>query len=377
MGRDNLPHEQLLRDGYNPCALKLLKDTVQTRLLTASALFVALVSPISAFACATCGCSLSSDAATGYTSSAGWQVSLQYDYLNQNQLRSGTRGISSSRVAAINDAGGAQEVENNTTNRYTTLSVSYAPSADWNVRVLLPYIDRSHTTYGQSGNPLTADTLSGAKVSGLGDTKVIASYQGILPTLNFGLQLGVKLPTGNYGGPNVTGTGIVGRKPVAFNSGPNSLNGSPGNLLDTSLQAGTGTTDIIVGAYYYQPISQDFDAFINGQFQSAVKKELNQPGADYRPGNLTTVSFGLRYEANPDFVPQIQVNMTHKNRDQGALADTLDSAGSVAYLSPGATVSVAKATQLYGFVQLPVRSNLEGYQLFPHWTATLGMNHAF
>ncbi|MDD5296144.1 MAG: hypothetical protein PHU46_04455 [Rhodocyclaceae bacterium] len=330
-----------------------------------------------AFACATCGCSLSSDAAMGYSSTTGWQVGLEYTYINQGQLRSGSSAVSPARVAAINDAGGMQEVEKNTTNHYLTLSVSYAPSADWSVRASLPYIDRSHTTYGLSGNPLTPDQVSGANISTLGDMKFIASYQGFLPTHNFGLQLGVKLPTGNYGGPNATGTGIVGRNPAIFNSGPNSQNASPANLLDTSLQAGTGSTDLILGAYYYQAMSQNFDAFISGQFQAAVKQELKQVGANYRPGNLTTLSFGLRYEANPDIVPQVQINVTRKSADQGALADVLDSAGTVAYLSPGVTASLAKNTLVYGFVQLPVHSNLEGYQLFPHWMATVGVTHAY
>ncbi len=49
-------------------------------------------------------------------------------------------------------------------------------------------------------------------------------------------------------------------------------------MLDTSLQPGTGSTDLIVGAYYYQAISQDFDAFVNGQFQAAVATKLDQVG---------------------------------------------------------------------------------------------------
>ena len=331
------------------------------------------VAPASAvFACATCGCSLSSDAAMGYSSSSGWMVSLEYDYINQNQLRSGTGSISPAQVAALNNAGGDQEVENDTINRYVTLGLSYAPSADWNFKLMVPYIDRSHSTYGSASNPLSSDYLSGATISGLGDIKFITSYQGLLPTHNLGFQLGVKLPTGDYGGPNAAGTGTVGRNPTSFASGPGA--GSP---VDTSLQAGTGSTDLIVGAYYYQPVSQNFDAFVNGQFQAAVTQRLDQAGADFRPGNLTTVSFGLRYEANPDIVPQLQVNITRKSHDQGALADVTDTAGTVAYLSPGVTVTVAKNTHLYGFVQLPIYSRLDGYQLFPHWAASIGVTHAF
>ena len=76
-----------------------------------------------------------------------------FDFIDQNQLRTGTGAISPSQVAAINDAGGNQEVENQTINRYITLGLSYSPSADWNYRLLLPYIDRSHTTYGAAIQP--------------------------------------------------------------------------------------------------------------------------------------------------------------------------------------------------------------------------------
>ncbi|MGB8410561.1 MAG: hypothetical protein WCE58_11730, partial [Gallionella sp.] len=227
--------------------------------------------------------------------------------------------------------------------------------------------------YGAATNPLTPDQISAATVSSLGDIKFIASYRGVLPTHNLGFQLGVKLPTGAYGGPNASGTGTVGRSPVSFGPGGN----AGGELLDTSLQAGTGSTDLIIGAYYYQAVSQNFDAFVNGQFQAAVKEELDQPGEDYRPGNQENVSFGVRYEENPKIVPQLQVNVTHRSPDQGVLADTLDVAGTAVYLSPGLSAGIMKNTQMYAFVQVPIYSNLEGYQLFPHWTASVGLGYSF
>lgn len=342
-------------------------------------LFLALISmPITpAFACATCGCSLSSDAATGYASSAGWRLNIEYNYIDQDQLRSGTRAVSQSSAAAINDAGGNQEVERDTINRYTTLSLIYAPNSIWNFRLAVPYIDRSHATYGSATNPITPDQLSGANIGGIGDIKLIGSYQGFLPTHNLGVQLGVKLPTGDYGGANASGTGVVGHEPTAFSSGPLARNPSPDNLLDTSLQAGTGSTDLILGAYYFQPVSQDFDAFASAQFQAAVRQKLDQFGQDFRPGNLTTVTAGLRYEERPDITPQIQLNVSRKAHDQGALADQPNTAGTVVYLSPGVTTSVLNHLQIYGFVQLPVYSNLQGYQVFPRWTATIGASYAF
>lgn len=124
-----------------------------------------------------------------------------------------------------------------------------------------------------------------------------------LPTHNLGVQLGVKLPTGKYGGQNVLTGATVGRSLAFFSSGPNSTGGQ---ALDTSMQHGTGSTD----------------AFVNGQFQSATLENLHGLGQDYRSGTLATVSVGLRYEESPRIVPQFQINVTRKGADQGALSDT-------------------------------------------------------
>ena len=226
----------------------------------------------------------------------------------------------------------------------------------------MPYLGRAHLRCELTvvRGRRSSCSSSSSRSSSLGDIRLIGAYQGILPTHNLGVQLGVeKLPTGRYG------------TAVDFRDGPDA-----GMPLDASLQPGTGSTDIIVGAYYYQAISQDFDLFANGQFQGAVRHHMDAPGNDYRPGNSTTVSFGLRYENNPKWVPQLQVNLLHKSRDQGALADIQSTAGNVAYISPGLTAAVWRL-QMFGFVQVPVYSNLYGYQLFPRYTVSIGAAYGF
>jgi hypothetical protein len=328
---------------------------------------VACALPGGACACATCGCTVDSDAAMGYASDAGWRLNLEYAYINQDALRTGTRTATPAEVVnhPFDPALGGGEIEQDTINRYVNLGLAYRPNAEWAANVLVPYVIRGHSTFGVQPQPYSPaetapDQLSYTDLSRLGDIKLIGSYQGILPTHNLGVQLGVKLPTGQYG------------TAVGFYDGPNA--GAP---LDASLQAGTGSTDIIVGAYYFQAVSQDFDAFANVQFQSAIAHKMNQPGNDYRPGNNTTLSVGLRYEANPRVIPQLQLNLLRKSADQGALADTPDTAGTVAYLSPGLTAQVVHKLYAYSVLQFPVYSNLSGYQLFPHWTATVGLSYAF
>ena len=330
-----------------------------------------------ASACATCGCSLSTDAATGYPTRPGWNLSLQYDFIDQRQLRHGDHAVSTADVAAINDAGGDQEVEHDTVTRIATLGIAWAPDEDWGLRLLVPWVDRGHSTYASATNPVTPDQLSTARIQGLGDVRFLVTWQGLREEHDVGLQLGLKLPTGHYGGPNAEGSGIVGRDPAAFRHGPLSTNASPDNLVDTSLQAGTGSTDVILGAYWHQPAGADVEVFANAQFQAAVASRLRGARQDFRVGNTTLASVGARWQATPTVVPQLQVNLAHKSADQGALADNADSAGTVVYLSPGVTGALGDHWQAFGFVQLPVASRQAGYQLAPRWTASAGVGYAF
>jgi hypothetical protein len=304
-----------------------------------------------ASACATCGCSLNADAVTGYSTSAGLRLSVQYDYLHQDELRQGTG------TAAGVPPG--DELERETLNRYVTAGVSYSPSADWRLDLRLPYVIRSHSTFGEY-DPGQPYELSSSHSSSVGDGRVVVNYQGLLPTRNLGLQLGVKLPTGAYG------------THVNFSSGPLAA-----TSLDASLQPGTGSTDIIAGAYYYQPFSQSLDLFATGQWQHAVRERLATPGNDFRPGDATTLSAGLRYIESPRVTPQLQINLTRHEPDRGALADTQGTAGTTVFASPGVSVRAMDRMHLYGFLQVPVYRNLSGHQLSPRYVVTVGLSYGF
>jgi hypothetical protein len=336
-----------MRPGSN----NAIVGTARRACLLACALTLGLSGPQLAQACVACGCSLNSDAAVGYLAAPGWVLSLEYDYLPQQQLRSGTHAVS--RVPD------GVELEQQTISRYLSTGLSYGSASGWDVSLLLPYLVRTHSTYGTFDSTAPLPAPSSSHSASLGDLRLIGSYQGLLPTRNLGLQLGLKLPTGQYGSA------------VKFDTGPGA-----GTPLDASLQPGTGSTDVIAGAYYHRQLGGGFDLLINGQFQAAVKHRLDQPGNDYRPGNSTTLSVATRYQRDSRYGFQLKVNLLHRAPDQGALADIQNTAGNIAYLSPGLTARLTPLTSMVVFAQLPVYSNLYGYQLLPRWTAGIGVTYA-
>ncbi len=311
-------------------------------------------------ACASCGCTLSSDWENmGFTTQAGLKLDLRYDYLNQDQLRHGTGTTSPAAAAAMTTStGDPQEVEKYTRNDYLTATLDYRFDAVWGVAVQLPYIERRHSTLGvnsDGGNP--ADGAYDSKTASLGDVKVIGRYQGFSPRHNLGATFGLKLPTGSHG---LTGT----------SSDPSAPGGSA--QIDRGLQPGTGTTDAILGAYWFDALNKNWDAFAQATMQTA----LNSSNA-YKPGTGYNLNLGLRYQGLAAAMPQIQLNTRHVEHDSGANADQDSTGGTLVYLSPGLVVPLGKQTSLYGFVQWPIHQDVRGVQLAPRYIASLGARFGF
>lgn len=320
----------------------------------------ALFTSSTAFACASCGCTLSSDwGAQGVSSAAGWSLDLRYDTLNQNQLRSGTGTVSASDAAnTINPTTGSPaEVEKYTNNHYLTATLDYNQGDTWGVSIVLPYINRSHSTLGVGSDGTTPVDGGGAydsTTSGVGDVKVIGRYFGLTDGRNFGLQFGVKLPTGKTN--QIASDGVT---PV-----------------DPGLQRGTGTTDFILGAYYFDSLNQNWDYFTQVQFQAALNTSTIN-GGTYRPGNGVNLSGGLRYLGFETFTPQVQVNIRKVNADSGTAADTFATGGTLVYLTPGVVIPVNDKVSINANVQLPVYQKVNGIQLVPKSIFSIGVHLTF
>ena len=325
----------------------------------ASAIAIASVST-SVLACASCGCTLSSDwESQGFTTKSGLKIDIRYDYLNQDQLRHGSGTISSADASQIvTSTGDPQEVEKYTRNDYLTLGFDYTFNPDWGINVQVPYINRQHSTLGVNSNGTDpADGAYDSKTNSIGDVKVVGRYQGFTPQHNFGVMFGLKLATGSH-----TKTG-VSTDPTA-----------PGDsaAIDRGLQPGSGTTDGILGAYYYDTLNRDWDYFVQGTVQAALNSSDN-----FKPGTGYNFNMGLRYMGFAKVMPQIQLNARYVEHDTGANADQTSTGGTLIYLSPGLVVPITKQTSVYGFLQVPIYQYVRGVQLTPRYTASIGARYSF
>lgn len=309
-----------------------------------------------ASACAACGCLVSKDwQAQGVSSEPGFTIGLSYDYIKQDQSRIGTHNTSIN--ALLNNNPNGSEVEQLTRTSITTANINYN-SATWGVDVQLPYLSRYHETY----NP----TFNTSQSSTLGDARVIGRYSGFSEDQTFGLIFGVKLPTGPI---NAT-----------FSDGV-----SP---LDRSLQPGTGSTDVIVGAYKAGQIDK-YGWFVQGLYQTAVstKSDINN-GGDYKPGDSTSLNVGVRYATfGQQVTPMLQINVVSRRPDSGTAATPLITGGDLVYLTPGVSVRLGGGTTGFAFLQLPIYQNVNtsdptgalgtGAQLTPKSILSLGIKHSF
>jgi hypothetical protein len=313
-----------------------------------------------AYACAACGCSLNADwDNAGLSSPTGFTLDVRYDYLNQDQLRSGNGTISSAAASQVTSNGESQEVERFTRNNYLTATLGYNVTPDWNLTLQLPYIVRSHSTLGTASDGTTAGADGGqydSHTSSIGDVKLMARYQGLLPTRRLALLFGVKLPTGSH---TQTGTST---DPAVSEPAP----------IDRGLQPGSGTTDVIVGLSQVGSLAPEWSYMVQGLFQTALKSR-----DDYRPGNGLNINAGLRYTALVSVQPELQLNIRHNESEVGSNGDKANTGGTLVYLSPGVQVPLSKQLWAYGYTRLPVYQHVTGVQLTPRFTASIGLRYAF
>ena len=293
---------------------------------------------------ASCGgnfCSVNTQWETqGMWTGTGVRLNLHYAYINQGQLRSGRDKVEPEGVAGTTD-------EVRTLNRYLFADVDYALGPDWSVSVQLPLIQRNHRHRYNDVLPVDESW----DIHGLGDLRVLGHRQFVLTDdISVGLRFGLKLPSGKIDAAN-----------------------SDGTPAERSLQAGSGSTDVILGGYYYRKLEGNATtAYVQGLWQRPIAER-----AGYETGQQVGVDLGLRYAVTLATSAMLQVNMLWKDHDQGVNAEPEESGGRYIYLSPGISHAFTPRLQLYGFVQLPLYQYVTGTQLTADWSAITGMSWRF
>jgi len=322
--------------------------------------FSALLSSMEVLACAACGCTLSKDwESQGISSKPGFTADISYDYLNQDKQRFGTGSASSALTNSLYSNG--QEIEAYT--KTTTITASLIYTADtWGASVIIPYLNRSHGTYGGDnvGFPTLGSSLSTSSESGIGDIRIIGRFTGFSTDKTSGIIAGIKLPTGDtraYFSDGIT-------------------------PLDAGLQIGTGSTDIILGGYTTGTIDT-YGWFLQGTVQHAFATKQALGNLDYRPGDAYSLNTGIRYAGfGAKVSPMLQLNIIKRQADTGAgaaFAPNGDptSGGTLAYLAPGVSVRVGGGASVYGFVQIPLYQNVNNLQLTPSYTVSIGVRQSY
>lgn len=193
----------------------------------------------------------------------------------------------------------------------------------------MPYATRYFKTIDDAGE------LAEFNHGGFGDVRLRATYTGLSEDHTTGISFGIKLPTGDYT--------------------------YPGFDRDTSL--GTGSTDLLLGAYHVGNVTEDFmwNWFANVQL---IQPLITQD--DYRPGAEINATVGGYYDGwtagSVKFSPLLQVIASYRWQDSGAQANTTGSGYDRVLISPGFTIS-RDDVKLTGSVALPIYQHVNGNQL--------------
>jgi hypothetical protein len=274
--------------------------------------------PRSALACA-CGCGVFEiGTASLLPSEPGVTGFLEYDYSDQNRNWSGA-----SRAPASDNS------DKDIQTHFVTAGVQYMSDKGWGVMLEVPYWQRHFETDPGSG-------VISINHGSIGDIRILASYSGFFEDMSTGVTLGLKLPTGDYKDPH----------------------------FDRDTEIGTGSTDIVLGAFHHGAFSDTskWNYFVEAQYETAVADR-----GGYRPGNELNVSGGLVYSSfdiggGLKLSPLLKITASDRDRDTGPNASLGDSGYERVLVGPGVEFD-GESWRLYADVEVPIYQHMNGNQL--------------
>ncbi|HWD19158.1 MAG TPA: hypothetical protein VHB20_07750 [Verrucomicrobiae bacterium] len=310
-----------------------MKNVLSRSILCGAVAAACQIASISAHACA-CGCGMFDvGTASMLPTGSGGMAFLDFIYQDQNRNWAGN---------------GPAPAVNNPDREISTLfiapTVQYFFNRQWGFEAELPFAQRTFKTVGgPSGN----DPVS-LHWWGLGDIRLNAEYTGFSDDMSSGVNLGVKLPTGDF------------RHNDAFGD------------IDRDTELGSGSADLLLGGFYrsYFPGHLGLAWFAQAQLDLPVVTQ-----DQYRPGLEFNTALGLYYSkwhlGRLKISPLAQLIGSFRATDTGANASggsNSDDPGNIGSgyqrlsVSPGIELDF-HPWRVYADVEIPIYQQMNGNQL--------------
>jgi outer membrane putative beta-barrel porin/alpha-amylase len=285
-------------------------------------------------AVASCGSSQCSIDAHGTATRSGrFALDVSWQAIDQDQPRIGTE-----RATVGELPGGEDEVR--TVNRQVTFRGQAMVGPRWNVSLSLPWVNREHSHVHHDAE---GASLQNYHYRGVGDVAVGADWLAWRDGPgSLRLQAGAKLPTG--------------RRHVAA---------IDGDEPEPPARPGTGSLDVLVGAYYERALPARNPGGAPRWFASTLLRVNGRGTEDYRAGNEAQLNLGASVPLASRVAALGQLNARVRGKDDVGATDAMrdDTGGTWLYASPGLQYRPPGAIAWSLFVQVPVYQRVNRIQL--------------
>lgn len=280
--------------------------------------------------------------ALGLADNSRLVLDVSFQYIDQDRLRSQR---------------GNFEIEHDelrTVNRLTTFLLMARVTPRLQLGFTAPYVSRTHEHVERASGDFEQ-----WRFGALGDAALQARYRA---AQSLWLTAGVKLPTGAR----------------------HESNGD--EEAEVTLQPGTGSTDVTLGASWQSGIVRDTgiggpmgNATLIPLFLSASYRLNGRGTNEYRRGDELQVSAGSEYPVARSLHVIGQLNLRHAAKDDvgATLENPALTGGTYLYASPGLRLVAGGGASLYGYVQIPLVQRVNGVQLVSRANVLVGVQKRF
>ncbi len=248
----------------------------------------------------------------------------------------------------------------------TELTGFYGITPEFMVMAVIPY--KSGMTTGElMQNPdgtLDLDTGGAGRASGLGDIALLGRYTFLKKEA-----------------PDTT-TVMAGVAGIKFATGNMNARTRSGEFLDSHLQAGTGSTDYLLGLSYSHSLSR---FSVSANLLGTITTEGKFGTTRHEFGNALNYDASGKYRIAPEAFSPIKpqlfaalgINGEVRQREKEDGVAVPDSGGNTVYLSPGLQLVLAPHWIVEASYQHAIYHKLNGTQLGETYKAITGVTYLF